>query len=99
MELHDPLTYPQMMAYLDYVDEAEALRENGKGAIPELRLHSMMLPSIIGFVKEWNLENFPAEVTVDTFPASPLLPSSEVLNWIQSEITLLLGEKSEVPNE
>ncbi len=88
-----------MMAYLDYVDEAEALRENGKSTIPELKLHSMMLPSIIGFVEEWNLENFPAEVTEDTFPASPLLASSEILNWIQSEITMLLGEKSEVPNE
>lgn len=98
MEFHDPLTYPQLIAYYDAVDEVQALRENGKKEIPVLKLRFILLPSLIGCVKKWNLENFPTEVTEKNFPATPNQPAGELIDWIQSEVILLMTEASEVPN-
>jgi len=100
VEIHDPLTYPQLIAYYDAIDEVQSLRsENGDKPPSVIRLRHILLPSIVGCVAKWNLENFPKKVTADTFPASPTIASGEVIDWLQSEVMLLITEAGEVPNE
>lgn len=100
MEIHDPLTYPQLIAYYDAIDEVQALRaKNGKKEPSAFILRQMLLPALIGCIDKWNLENFPKKVTPENFPASPTRASGEIVDWLQENILLLITEETEVPNE
>jgi hypothetical protein len=99
VEIHDPLTYPQLIAYYDAVDEVQLLRKNGKKKVSAFKLRHSLLPSLIDCIEKWNLEHFPKKVTKETLPASPMIPSGEIIEWIQDEVNSLLKGIEEVPNE
>ena len=92
--LADPLTFPQVFAFEDAV---EATRGLGDSATP-MRVNSAMIPAIIACVEEWRLTNFPAHPTPDTFPATPVAASMQLIGWLITEITVLFREAEEVPN-
>lgn len=100
MELHDPLTYPQLIAFYDAIDEVQSLRsKDGATGISSVKARHIYLPSLIGCVAKWDLENFPENVTFETFPATPLIASGEIVDWLQGEVIALMTATSEVPNE
>ena len=103
MEFHDPLTYPQLFAYQDAIEEVQALYAKHKKMKPKslpilARVNFLLLPGIIPCVKEWKLKNVPKNPTPDTFPATPNQAAGELLNWLREEMTSI-ASGVEVPNE
>ncbi len=110
--LHDPLSYPQLIAWEDAInaadkselaDEARAKNPDGKltlgaiGARP--RLAQTVLPGILACVEKWELQSFPEIVTLDTFPSTPRMPALMLISWLMAEINKLYDDAGEVPNE
>ena len=91
--LHEPLTFPQVIAYQEAINSVRSVEK-----ITWTRLRFDLLSGILPCVKEWHLENFPDEPTIDTFPATPLIQAGEVVDWLQREITELLSEEEDIPN-
>jgi len=92
--LHDPLTYPQVIAFQDATAAAGAM-----GETTWMKLRLALLPGILACVENWEVEGVPEAPTIDNFPATPLVSSGELVNWLQEEITGLLIEAETVPNE
>lgn len=59
----------------------------------------LFIPAIVLCVKEWHLANTPEKVTVENFPMSPRLASSQLIDWLWSEILKIYQGETEVPNE
>ena len=98
MVLHDPLTYPQVIAYQDAISDVVKLTGDGKEPTLQ-KLHFTLLPGIIPCVEKWNLENIPENPTVDTFPATPMQAAGELIDWLREEVLLLITQATTVPNE
>ena len=101
MEFHDPLTYPQIFAWNDAIEEVQALYAKHKEAetLPQLaRVNFLLLPGILPSVKSWKLKNIPKEPTPDTFPATPNQAAGELMEWLREEMVLLISG-IEVPEE
>ena len=94
--LSDPLNFPQLIAFQDAIDEVGNL---SSGETSWLKLRYALLPGLIACVEKWELEGVAEHPTVDTFPATPLRPAGELIDWIQEEVTALLLEAETVPNE
>ena len=56
------------------------------------------MPAILACVENWNLKNFPENVTAETFPASPRGDSHKLIDWLFSEIRTVYFGEAEVPN-
>ena len=98
MELHDPLTYPQVIAYQNAISEVGQLMENGNK--PSLQqLHFALLPGILECVSKWNLKHIPKKVTIKNFPATPTVRAGELMDWLREEVFFLMSDIKEVPNE
>ncbi len=94
MEFHDPLTYPQVFAWNDAIEEVLALYAKHKKAktLPDLvRVNFLLLPGIFPSVKKWNLKNVPKDPTPDTFPATPNQKAGELMEWLRGEMVLLIS--------
>ena len=50
-------------------------------------------------VEKWDLDNFPEDVTPETFPSTPLSDSDALIIWLSREINSLVAGTEEVPNE
>lgn len=57
-----------------------------------------MIPGVLAMVEKWELENFPQDVTISTFPATPRVSIGRLLAWVISEITKVIAEDDEYPN-
>ena len=93
--LSDPLTYPQVFAFGDALEESrteEAMRD-------VRRQIYALLPGVLACVEEWHLENVPAHPARDTFPATPSKPAAQLAAWLVNEITALYDEAENVPLE
>lgn len=97
MELHDPLTYPQVIAFQDAISDVVELLKDGEEPTLQ-RLHYALLPGLLACVEEWDLENIPEFPTVDNFPAVPMLASGELVDWLRDEIQKLVTQETTVPN-
>jgi hypothetical protein len=86
-----PLTYPQYLAY------EEALAAS-KGMKSPSRKYSALLPGLLACVESFNLQNFPANVTAETFPATPVIASYKLLNSIIVAVSAEATEADEAPN-
>ena len=93
--LSDPLTYPQIFAWQDAIEDsnAEEARKDVRRQIYAL------LPGILKCVEEWQLKGVPEHPTRDTFPATPDGPATELVTWLVREITTLHDEAENVPLE
>jgi hypothetical protein len=75
-----------------YVEQIEA-----KAYRSEAQYH--MIPGIIACVQEWNLDGFPASVTLESFPTSPRNAASDVINWLFNEIhAIYQGDTEDAKN-
>jgi len=99
VEFHDPLTYPQVIAYQHGLSDVRKLLENGKKpSLPEL--HFALLPSILECVVKFKIKHLPKQVTVETFPASPSVQAGLFMDWLREEVLLIYsGATEEVPKE
>ena len=95
--LSDPLTFPQALAVEDALDAAKELGEEAS----QRRQNYTVLPGLIGCVEEWNIEgdDWPDNVTADTFPSTPAKPNAEIIGWLIDEIISLYYEAEPDPNE
>lgn len=89
--LASPLTFPQRFAIEDALTVARSL-----GEASEARFNYALLPGILACVERWELGNFPAEPTVDTWPATPRSASAQLIAWLITEIVKLY-EATEPP--
>lgn len=96
--ISDPLTYPQFLAVQDGVKEVERYLETGETLTQE-RMNYVYLPGLIGCVEKWKLDNFPEDVTADTFPGTPGVASGQLVAWLLSEIISLYTDADEVPED
>lgn len=83
--LPDYLTMPQALAYERAIRDGSALME--QNATPA-EYDALTVEAICECVQEWNLDGF-EQLAPDTFPFTPRLASTELINWLFSEIIKL----------
>ena len=93
--ISDPLTFPQVIAFQEALDEARALG----GDASMHAANYALLPGVFKCVEAWELDGIPEHPTPDTLPGTPALASAELLGWLIEEISNLFTEANEVPNE
>jgi hypothetical protein len=93
--LSDPLTYPQVFAWEDTLEDSRT-----EEATKDVRrqIYSL-LPGILACVEEWHLKGVPEHPTRDTFPATPNDPATELATWLVHSISELYEEADNVPLE
>lgn len=57
------------------------------------------IPGVLACVEEWHLDNFPTEVTAETFPATPRGATGLLIVWLAREIDAVAFDDGESPNE
>lgn len=58
----------------------------------------LALPGIMAMVEAWDLGgDFPKNVTADTFPFIPRIPSFKLIVWLINEISQVIGEEDDLP--
>jgi hypothetical protein len=102
--LPDALTFPQYIAWKDALSDVERLKVNSEvitvGDIAtDEKLLLAVLPGVIACVERWELDNFPINITADTFPATPRDASYVLLSAVMVEINALATQADAVPNE
>lgn len=93
--LYDPLTFPMVFAFENAIRSMSDAGED----ITVARANYLLLPGLLACVAEWHLEDFPENVTPDTFPASPKAERDRLIAWLTSEVTNLFREAEDIPNE
>ena len=95
VELHDPLTYPQYIAWSEAVEQAATHRTESY-----MLYCQALLPGVCGCVAQWNLTDNVAgvplgQVTPATFPATPRKSADKLLGWLVDGIMALVAEADE----
>ena len=97
VEIADPLTIPQAKAIEAGMAKPEIT--DGQDRVWLSLIDEMQLPALMACVTNWELSNFPAKVTADTFPASPRGKSHELIDAIFRELMKVYFGEAIVPNE
>lgn len=91
--LHDPIPLVKIAAF------RAATRDVEWAKLVEPEVQAEILPVLLPMVAEWHIENFPENVTTDTFPGTPAVEASElVIHLVNAVIGVMRGEKAEPPN-
>jgi hypothetical protein len=95
VELYDPLTFPQYLAWREAVDIAEPLRASNYTAYCQA-----LLPGVCACVAKWELVNrltgaSLGALTPANFPATPRKSADELLGWLVRGIGSLVAEADE----
>ena len=92
--LSDPLTFSQCFAIEDALEVSLKLEKE----TTLRRYYYALLPGVLACIEKWELDNFPAIVARENFPASPKKPVSELISWLIAEISKLYLGEVEIPN-
>ena len=94
----DPLTISQAKLIEAGMGKVppELVGENGKYWLSVE--DDMKLPALFGCVEKWELDNFPQNVTLDNFPASPRGDSHKLIDSIFAELMIVYFGEALVPN-
>ncbi len=101
VELSDPLTFPQYMAWSKAVQAASEQRDKltaitvGYDDI----VTEVMLPAILQCIEAWHIAGVPEKPTVETFPATPRMSAGRLIAWLAGEIGAVISEEDEEKNE
>lgn len=95
--LPDYLTFPQVFAFEDAIEAAQAHTAEDESIKDWRRYFYAMLPGLLKCVNEWHIAGIPEQPTPETFPATPQMPVAELAGWLIGEVTALLNEAREVP--
>jgi len=93
--ISDPLNYPQALDIEAAISQATALPDGAT----RRQYNFTLLPAVLGCVERWDLQGLPAQVGVDSFPATPPTSSARLLAWLINEVIALYREADENPNE
>lgn len=94
--LADPLTFPQYQAWQTAARAAGLVLQN-ENATPSM-MDERLVPGVLACVERWELQGFPAPVTVENFPATPRKASAQLVAWLVREISALVkGDEEEDP--
>lgn len=105
--LPDSLILPQVLAWNDMLIERDLIaqgidREKTRTLSQNRKLigqlDSVYLPRVFDVVLEWKIKNIPEKPTLETFPMTPRLPSTQFIAWIVGEIQRLYDGEIEIPN-
>ena len=100
VELSDPLTFPQVIAFQDAIRETmNLISEDGRENVVMAKLHYALLPGILPCIEKWQLKNIPKKPTIKNFPATPMTAAGLLVDWLREEILSLVVEAESVPNE
>ena len=94
----DPLTIPQAKL-IEAGLEPPVDSDEQSGRIWLTVIDEKQLPAVLGCVEKWELENFPQNVTEETFPASPRGDSHKLISAIFRALMAVYSGEAEVPNE
>lgn len=95
VQLSDPLTFPQVLAFEDALRAVKTAKEDN---LTLARANYLILPGVLACVERFNLAGLPDNISVDAFPATPRLASAQLVSWLIGEITALYNEAEEIPN-
>ena len=90
--LSDPLTFPQVVKWVDASNAADAVENN----VAAKRM--AWLPGIFACVEEWHIEGIPEDVTPETFPCTPFKAALILTNWLIGEINAIIAGEDTNPN-
>lgn len=82
------------------IDDITAQKDNATSGdvASDPTLLRLALPGICAMVQEWRIAgDFPKDVTPDTFPYLPRVPSLKMLVWLIGEINALIAEDDDLP--
>lgn len=101
VELSDPLTFPQYMAWSKAVEAAVVMREKVTVATIGYDdiVTEVMLPAILACVEAWHIAGVPDKPTVETFPATPRMSAGRLIAWLAGEIGAVISEEDEEKKE
>lgn len=85
--LSDPLSYPQVYAWRDAIEAAQAAGEDA------IKANGALVSGILSVVEEWHL----AGVDPARFPATPAQSAAALVGWLVGEISALFAEAETVP--
>ena len=60
---------------------------------------STLLPVVLKCVSEWQLDNFPDNPTVDTFPGTPRVDAAKLIDWLVMSVTDIYAGGDLSPDE
>lgn len=95
----DPLTIPQAKLIEAGMGTPPVDESNTTGRVWLSVIDDLQLPAIFACVEKWELDNMPAELTIDTFPASPRGDSHKLIEWLFKELVTVYFGEAIVPNE
>lgn len=89
--LPDSLTFAQLLTWERAMRQAEGntLAEFGP----------VVVGALSAIVEAWDIRGIPTPITVETFPATPVRPVSQLLGWLITEIQHIISDAEAVPNE
>jgi len=96
--LADPLNIRQAMLVESGMERPKENEVGADGRVWLSVVDEKRIPAICACVEKWELENFPNDVTPDTFPASPRLHTTKLIEWLFYEIRLVYFGDISVPN-
>jgi len=92
--LHDPLTFPQSIAFEDALESVRALGDTATLS----KIRYAFLPGVLACVESWSLNGgFPERPALDTFPSTPKAPIGELIEWLIAEVSALYRDSEDVP--
>ena len=98
LTLKDQIGYPDLIAWQDSNDDAQEFvggdlpDQPGMVAIKDVyRYRLARLPGLIRFVEGHTLSNVPTPLTVESFPATPLLPAALLFAWLRDEVSQIIS--------
>lgn len=58
-----------------------------------------VIPALLACVEKWNIKDFPENLSLENFPATPRAESHKFISWVWSELKdIYFGERN-IPNE
>jgi len=91
VKLPDSLTFSQLLAWEQAMRQAEGNTLAAFGPV--------VVGALLQIVEDWHIEGLPTPVAVETFPATPVRPVSQLLGWLITEVQGIIVEAEAVPNE
>jgi len=89
--IRDPLLWPEFITLHRAILLSKACEAD------EAEKATLLLPGLCAMVEEWHLIGLGA-LTPETWPASPLKDSFELIGWLMAEAGRLMAGAEEVPN-
>ena len=113
VHLYDPMTMPMVLALEEaliesgeFFDETVTKGKEGDVTVRTLKTGIMWgkadanyLKPLLLCVEKWELENFPKDVTADTFPFTPRVAIRTLIDFVMAEIMQIYIGEIEIPNE